>query len=105
MARALPGVAERLARGERSFLAGGRLFARLKDDRTLVVRTDPYEREHLVGTEPSVFYVTAQIRDHPWVFVRIAEVDAERLAALVRDAWCRVAPRRRVEGFEKGTVE
>jgi hypothetical protein len=65
-----------------------------------VLRTDPYERDHLLATAPDAFYVTSQLREHPWVFVRLAEAAPEQLRGLVRDAWRRTAPRRLVDAFD-----
>jgi hypothetical protein len=79
----------------------GKLFLRLLEDgETLVLRTDPYERDHLLSTSPAVFHVTSQIREHPWVFARLEEADPPRLRGLVQDAWRRVAPRRLVDAFD-----
>jgi hypothetical protein len=101
IALALPGTAEARSRGIRSFTVRNRLFLRLmQDGTTLVVRTDPYERAHLLATEPGVFHVTRQIRDHPWVFARLPDADPQQLRGLVEDAWRRVAPRRRVDEFD-----
>ena len=97
----LPGVAEAASRGTHSFTVRKTLFLRLmQDGDTLVLRTDRFERDHLLATAPAVFHITPQIREHPWVFVRLAHADPARLRELVRDAWRRVAPRRVVERFD-----
>jgi len=101
VALGLPGAVEVVSRGTRSFTVRKKLFLRLMEDgQTLVLRTDGYEREHLLSTAPAVFHVTGQIREHPWVFVRLADADPARLTELVRDAWRRVAPRAVVERFD-----
>jgi hypothetical protein len=102
IALALPGAVEVVSRGTRSFTVRKKLFLRLmeEDGRTLVVRTDRYERDHLLATASAVFHLTSQIRDHPWVFVWLAEADPAQLCGLVQDAWRRAAPRRLVEGFD-----
>lgn len=97
----LPGVAEAASRGTHSFTVRKKLFLRLMEDReTLVLRTDPYERDHLLATAPDAFHITDQIRDHPWVFVRLGEADAAQLRGLVQDAWRRAAPGRLVEELD-----
>jgi hypothetical protein len=89
----LPGVSESTSGGTLSFTVRKRLFLRVKDrGSTLVLRTDPYERAHLLSTQPSVFFIGERIREHPWVYVRLEAADAEQIAALVPDAWRRVAP-------------
>jgi hypothetical protein len=101
VALGLPSVAESTARGTRSFTVRKKLFLRLMEDgRTLALRTDAYERDHLVSTAPAVFYLTDQIREHPWVFVRLAAADPAQLLTLVQDAWRRTAPRRLVDDFD-----
>jgi len=97
----LPGTAESTPHGTRSFTVRKKLFLRLMEDGgTLVLRTDPYERDHLLSTAPAVFHLTSQIREHPWVFVRLAEAEPAQLRGLVRDAWRRVAPRRLVDEYD-----
>lgn len=97
----LPGVAEAATRGTHSFTVRKKLFLRLMEDgRTLVLRTDRFERDHLLSSDPTVFHVSRQIREHPWVFVHLARADPEQLRELVRDSWRRVAPRRTVEEFD-----
>lgn len=100
-ALALPGATEALARGTHSFLVRGTLFARLMEDgETLIVRTDRYERDHLVETWPEVYFVTPSIQDHPWVRLHLGRAEETRLGALVCDAWRRVAPRRLVAAYD-----
>ena len=106
IALALPGTEEAAARGVHSFTVRKTLFLRLLEDgATLVLRTDPYERDHLLSTAPTVFHITSQVRDHPWVFVRLAEADPAQLRGLVQDAWRRAAPRRMVEDFDEALPE
>jgi hypothetical protein len=89
------------SRGVRSFTVRKKLFLRLMEDgQTLVLRTDRFERDHLLSTAPTVFHVTAPIREHPWVFVRLAAAEPVQLRALVQDAWRRAAPRRLVDAFD-----
>jgi hypothetical protein len=100
-ALALPGVTEAQAQGRHSFLVRGTLFVRLMEDgATLLVRTDHYERDHLLESEPETFLVTDSIREHPWVKVRLARADQPQLLEMVRDAWRRVAPPRLVRDYD-----
>ncbi len=97
----LPGAVEAMAHGTHSFTVRKKLFLRLREDgETLLLRTDPYERDHLLATAPSVFHVTDELREHPWVLVRLAQADPGQLRALVRDAWRRRAPRRLVDELD-----
>ena len=97
----LPETAEAASHGAHSFTVRKKLFLRLMEDgQTLLVRTDPYERDHLLSTAPAVFHLTDQLREHPWVFARLAEADPAQLRELVLDAWRRTAPRKLVDGFD-----
>jgi hypothetical protein len=101
IALGLPGTAEVASRGTHSFTVRKTLFLRLMEDgETLLLRTDAYERDHLLATAPAVFHVTSEIREHPWVLVRLAAADPAQLRGLVQDAWRRRAPRRLVERFD-----
>lgn len=96
----LPAAAE--SRGVRSFTVRKKLFLRMMGDgETLLLRTDPYERDHLVSTAPAVFHLTSKIREHPWVFVRLAAAEPVHLRGLVHDAWRRAAPRGLVDRFDR----
>jgi hypothetical protein len=97
----LPGVGEASSRGIHSFTVRRKLFLRLlADGETLVLRTDRFERDHLLSTAPAVFHVAPRIRDHPWVFARLPAADPAQLRALVHDAWRRTAPRTLVDAFD-----
>lgn len=100
--RECPGVAEAVARGAHSFTVRGKLFLRLLEDgETLLVRTDPFERAHLLATAPAVFHLPDRLREHPWVLVRLAAADPVQLRPLLLDAWRRAAPRRMVDAFDE----
>ena len=102
VALALPAVEETASRGTHAFSVRKKQFVRFREDeQILVLRTDAYERAHLLSTAPSVFHVDDRIRQHPWVFARLAHADPAQLAELVRDAWRRVAPRGMVEAFDR----
>jgi hypothetical protein len=72
----------------------------MEDGKTLVLRTDSFERDHLLSIAPTVYSVTSQIREHPWVFVRLTEANPAQLRGLVQDAWRRVASRKAVHAFD-----
>jgi hypothetical protein len=94
----LPDAAEETPRGTHSFTVRRKLFLRLmQDGETLALRTDRYERDHLLSTAPEVFFVGSQIEEHPWVFVRLSKAEPAQLRELIQDAWRRVAPRRLVD--------
>jgi hypothetical protein len=103
LAKRLPGAAEAATPGTFSFTVRGKLFLRYRgDEDRLVIRTDHYERDHLLATAPEAFFIGDPIRDHPWVYCRLALADAGEVRRLVEDAWRRAAPRRWVERFDEG---
>ncbi|HEY2378708.1 MAG TPA: MmcQ/YjbR family DNA-binding protein [Gemmatimonadaceae bacterium] len=94
IALALPGVEEGTSYGTAALKVKGKLFVRLKEDgETIVLRTDEFERSHLMQSHPKIFYITDHYRDYPWVLVRLTAVRRPMLKELVHGAWQRVAPK------------
>ena len=90
----LPGVEEGTSYGTAALKVRGKLFVRLKEDgETIVLRTDEFERSHLMQSHPKIFYITDHYRDYPWVLVRLRAVRRPMIKALIEGAWTRVAPR------------
>jgi hypothetical protein len=103
VALALPQVEEIDSDGF-DFRVGGKGFVWSYPERTpgkpRVVRTDiavlfvgdEAEKQALLLGEPEVFFTTPSYDGWPLVMLRLAQVDAERLAELVTDAWRMRAP-------------
>jgi hypothetical protein len=93
---ALPGVEEGTSYGMPSFKLAGKFLARLRDDDTvLVVHLRSFEdRDHLIESEPGVFFTTDHYRNYPTLLIRLAGVSARVLEEVLADAWRRGAPRR-----------
>ena len=90
----LTGVEEGTSYGTAALKVRGKLFVRLKEDgETIVLRTDEFERSHLMQSHPKMFYITDHYRDYPWVLVRLRAVRRPMIKALIEGAWTRVAPR------------
>lgn len=53
---------------------------------------DEAEKQALLLGEPTVFFTTPGYDGHPLVLLRLAQVNVERLAELVTDAWRMRAP-------------
>lgn len=64
---ALPGIEDGVSYGLPSFKLAGKLFARLRDDDTvLVVHLRSFEdRDGLLENEPSAFFTTDHYRNYP----------------------------------------
>jgi hypothetical protein len=86
------------------FRVGGKGFVWSYPERTpgkaRVIRTDiavlfvgdEAEKQALLLGEPATFFTTPAYDGWPLVMLRLAEVDADRLAELVTDAWRMRAP-------------
>ena len=99
----LPGVDEGTSYGTPALKVRGKLFVRLKEDgETIVLRTDAFEREHLLRTAPETFFITDHYREYPWVLVRLSAITAAQLQELLEDAWRRVAPKRLIAAHDTG---
>ena len=103
LALALPHVEEIDSDGF-DFRVGGKGFVWSYPERTpgkpRILRTDiavlfvgdEAEKQALVLGEPGLFFTTPAYDGFPLVMLRLAEVDTERLAELVTDAWRMRAP-------------
>ena len=63
---------------------------------------DEAEKQALLLGEPEVFFTTPGYDGWPLVMLRLAEVDAGRLAELVTDAWRMRAPAELVPDLDDG---
>ena len=103
LALALPGVEEIDSDGF-DFRVGGKGFVwsypEHRAGKPRIIRTDiavlfvgdEAEKQALLLGEPGLFFTTPAYDGWPLVMLRLAEVDADRLAELVTDAWRMRAP-------------
>ncbi|HEY7472481.1 MAG TPA: MmcQ/YjbR family DNA-binding protein [Gemmatimonadota bacterium] len=102
LALRLPGVEEGPSYGTPALKVRGRLFVRLKEDGvTIVLKTDPLEREHLLRADPETFFITDHYRDYPWVLVRLGKATRPQMRELLEDAWRRVAPKQLIAKHDR----
>jgi hypothetical protein len=103
LALALPGVAEIDSDGFDFRVAGHGFiwsYPERRPGRPRLIRTDiavlfvgdEAEKQALLLGEPGVFFTTPGYDGRPLVMLRLAQVDAGRLAELVTDAWRMRAP-------------
>ena len=86
IANALPGVTEKLCFDTPAFYAGGKLFARLKEDgETLAIHTE--ERDRWIAIDPQAYYVTDHYQNYKYMLINLAFVDKPTLAQLLTAAW------------------
>ena len=64
----------------------------IRTDIAVLYVGDEAEKQALLLGEPGIFFTTPGYDGWPLVMVRLAEVDVERLAELVTDAWRMRAP-------------
>jgi hypothetical protein len=64
----------------------------IRTDIAVLFVGDEAEKQALLLGEPEVFFTTPTYDGSPLVMLRLAEVDVERLAELVTDAWRMRAP-------------
>ncbi len=101
VAHALPGVEDGTSYGTPALKVGGKLFARLHQNRDcLVLRTDLLDREILMQSAPEVFFITDHYRNYPWILVRFATVEKRALPDLIERAWRLVAPKTMVKKYD-----
>jgi len=64
----------------------------IRTDVAVLFVGDEAEKQALVNGEPDAFFTAPGYDDWPLVMLRLDEVDADRLAELVTDAWRMRAP-------------
>ena len=83
--------------GEATFRVRGRIFAiGSPDGKSVSLKASLDDQAGLVEMEPKTCSVAAYTGRYGWVRVRLAGLGAELGEKLVRNAWERTAPRRRV---------
>jgi hypothetical protein len=110
LAMSLPGVQEIDSDGF-DFRVGGKGFVwsyperrpgerrRIRTDIAVLFVGDEAEKQALLLGEPGLFFTADGYDGWPLVMLRLAEVDQERLAELVTDAWRMRAPRELAESY------
>jgi hypothetical protein len=102
-AQALPGIEDSTSYGTPAIKVRGKLLARLhQSGDCFVLRTDLLDREILLQSDPSVFFITDHYRDYPWILVRFSAVDPSALPDLMERAWRLVAPRTLTAKYDSG---
>lgn len=74
----------------------------IRTDIAVLYVGDESEKQALLLGEPRLFFATREYEGWPLVMLRLDEVDAERLAELVTDAWAMRAPRDLAEKLAAG---
>lgn len=103
IALALPGVEEVPSYdGTPSFRVRQTSFVRAREDGdTLVVKVNYYERRYLIEADPDAFFISDELRVHPWMLVRLGAVSPDALRERIEEAWRLVAPKRLVAEYDR----
>lgn len=76
--------------------------ARVPNPAVIAIRVrNELEKQMLIEAEPTKFFTEPHYNGFPAILVRLAAIDADELAALLRNAWRCQAPPALVKGFEK----
>ena len=87
IATALDGVRESRAAGWPRWSRHGRLVARQLDEHSIVIRTGFAEREVLLATHPTTFFVPPRFDAHMMIVARLQDADPAAVAAAITAAW------------------
>jgi hypothetical protein len=80
-------VRESSVKGRLRWSLGSRLIARQVDDKSIVIRTAFAEREQLLATHPTTFFVPPRFDAHMMIVARLPDADPVAVAAALRAAW------------------
>ncbi|WP_223645840.1 MmcQ/YjbR family DNA-binding protein [Corallococcus sp. EGB] len=100
LALALPSTEERPSYGTPGFRVSDKLFARVLDEDSIVIKVDFDHREALLQSQPDVFLVTPHYQDWPMVIVRLTTVTRPLLQSLLKEAWRRCASAKVLKALE-----
>jgi hypothetical protein len=101
VALAFPGVEESTSYGTPALKVRGKLLARLHQSmECLVLRADFIDRQIMIQSAPSTFFITDHYRDYPWVLVRFSAIHARELPGLIERAWRLVASKTLLGHYE-----
>jgi len=102
LALALTETIEKTSYGMPGFRVRDRLFARIREEREVLVVwcADVAEKDFLISAEPGKFFTTPHYDGHAIVLVRLPAVDREELSELVTESWRLRGPKRLVAAFD-----
>ncbi|HET7464557.1 MAG TPA: hypothetical protein VFJ82_25170, partial [Longimicrobium sp.] len=55
----------------------------------------------LIEADPDAFFITDDLRVHPWMLVRLSAVSEDALRERIEEAWRLVAPKRLVTKYDR----
>ena len=100
LALALPATEEGTSYGTPAFPVRKKLFARLREDDTVVVKIDFDEREVWHRADPKTFFWTDHYENYPMMQVQLDRVHPTDLRELLENAWRKEAGKRLVAEYD-----
>ncbi len=101
IARALPGVEERLCHGTPGFYVRNKLMARLQEDAEHISLAFPKaERDALIERHPDVFSFTEHFAPYDYVLMNLAAANATLARQRFEGAWRLKATKRAIADFD-----
>jgi hypothetical protein len=101
MARALPGVEERLCHGTPAFYVRNKIFARLQEDGEHIAVAFPKgEREALIDAFADVFSVTDHFTNYDYVLLNLASANVGIARTRLEGAWRLKATKRAIADYD-----
>jgi hypothetical protein len=100
---ALPEVEVGTSYGTPALKVRGKGICRMRsepEEALVLLVSDMGEREALLQGHPGAFFTIAHYDGHPYVLVRLANVDRQELAELLEEAWRLRAPKRLVAAHD-----
>jgi hypothetical protein len=94
IARALPEVEESTSYGTPALKVRKKLFARLREDGSVVLMCPQEEKEALLASGDPAFFTTPHYDGYGSILVDLSAVDPAELGELVEGAWRHRAPAR-----------
>jgi hypothetical protein len=102
IALSFPETTEKPLYGTPGFRVNDKAFARLREERDVLVVwcADEGEKDAYIATQPDIFFTLPHYDGHPLVLVRLPAIDVAELREVLTDAWLVRAPRRLVTAFD-----
>lgn len=98
-----PGIEEAVSYGEPSLKVRRSLVTRWRvaDDSIVLLDVDRFERDHLLATEPQIYFLEPHYQAHEIVLARLALADLAAVSMYVERRWRNVAPRKLIAQRDK----
>ena len=91
LASALPETEATTSYGTPAFKVKGKGFLRLREEGDSVVAYTE-EKEHLLRSNPEIYFTTSHSDGHPLVLVQLSRISKKELREVITDAWRMRAP-------------